>query len=195
MRRFQTYTLDQPLLLAPFLQDWLPEDHLARFIVEIVSELDLNDVSWGNDARGAEVYHPEMLTRLLLYGCATGLASSHRIEMATYDSVPFRYLAGIQRLDRDTIATIRQQHLEALMNPDGGKQKDASDESAQFKEKRGIREFRIRGFKKTKTEWLLICLTHNLLNLYRHDWPAKRANGKPDYPGKQENERTISQIS
>ncbi|MBK9168188.1 MAG: transposase [Bryobacterales bacterium] len=66
------------------------------------------------DDRGAEGYHPEMLTRLLLYGYATGLTSSRRIEKATYDSVPFRYLAAGQHPDHDTIAAFRQQHLEAL---------------------------------------------------------------------------------
>jgi transposase len=104
-------------LLAPSLQDWLPEDHLARFIAEIVSELDLKpilDVYWRKDARGAEAYHPEMLTRLLLCGYATGLTSSRGIEKATYDSVPFRYLAADQHPDHDTIASFRRQHLEAL---------------------------------------------------------------------------------
>jgi transposase len=117
MRRFRTSTLDQPLLLAPALQDWLPEDHLARFIAEVVRELNLQpilDVYQRKDGRGALGYHPEMLTGLLLYGYATGLTSSRRIEKATYDSVPFRYLAADQHPDHDTIAAFRQQHLEAL---------------------------------------------------------------------------------
>lgn len=117
MRRFRTCTLDQPLLLAPSLQEWLPEKHLARFIAEVVSELNLKpilDVYWRKDGRGAEGYHPEMLTRLLLYGYATGLTSSRRIEKSTYDSVPFRFLAADQHPDHDTIASFRQQHLEAL---------------------------------------------------------------------------------
>jgi len=117
MRRFRTCTLDQPLLLAPSLQEWLPEKHLARFIAEVVSELNLKpilDVYWRKDGRGAEGYHPEMLTRLLLYGYATGPTSSRRIEKATYDSVPFRYLAADHHPDHDTIASFRQQHLEAL---------------------------------------------------------------------------------
>jgi transposase len=117
MRRFRTCSLDQPLLVLPSLHDWLPEKHLARFIGEIVGELNLKpilDVYWRKDGRGAEGYHPEMLTRLLLYGYATGLTSSRRIEKATYDSVPFRYLAADQHPDHDTIAAFRQQHLEAL---------------------------------------------------------------------------------
>lgn len=117
MKRFRTSTLDQPLLLPPSLHDWLAENHLARFIAEIVGELDLKpilDVYWRKDSRGAEGYHPEMLTRLLLYGYATGLTSSRRIEKATYDMVPFRYLAADQHPDHDTIASFRQQHLEQL---------------------------------------------------------------------------------
>jgi transposase len=117
MRRFRTCTLDQPLLLAPSLQDWLPEHHLARFIAEVVGELNLEPilaVYQRKDHRGAEGYHPEMLTRLLLYGYATGLTSSRRIEKATYDNVAYRYLAADQHPDHDTIAAFRQQHLDAL---------------------------------------------------------------------------------
>ena len=117
MRRFRPCTLDQPLLVAPSLHDWLPEAHLARFIAEVVAALDLQpilDPYFRKNNRGAEGYHPEMLTRLLLYGYATGLTSSRRIEKATYDSVPFRYLAADQHPDHDTIANFRRQHLEAL---------------------------------------------------------------------------------
>lgn len=117
MRRFRTCTLDQPLLVAPSLQDWLPESHLARFLAEVVSTLNLQpilDHYFRKNKRGAEGYHPEMLTRLLLYGYATGLTSSRRIEKATYDQVPFRYLAADQHPDHDTIASFRRQHVEAL---------------------------------------------------------------------------------
>ncbi|MCC6262121.1 MAG: transposase [Bryobacterales bacterium] len=117
MRRFRTSTLDQPLLVTPSLHDWLPANHLARFIAEVVAELDLQPILatyLRKNARGALGYHPEMLTRLLLYGYATGLTRSRRIERATYDSVPFRTLAADQHPDHDTIANFRQQHLEAL---------------------------------------------------------------------------------
>ena len=122
MRRFRPCTLDQPLLVAPSLHDWLPEAHLARFIAEVVAALDLQpilDPYFRKNNRGAEGYHPEMLTRLLLYGYATGLTSSRRIEKATYDSVPFRYLAADQHPDHDTIANFRRQHLEARQRADG----------------------------------------------------------------------------
>ena len=99
------------------MHDWLREDHIACFIAEVVSELDLKPilvVYQHKDNRGAEGYHPEILTRLLLSGYASGVTSSRRIEKATYDVVPFRYLAADQHPDHDTIANFRQQHLEAL---------------------------------------------------------------------------------
>ena len=106
MRRFRPCTLDQPLLVAPSLHDWLPENHLARFIAEVVSELDLKpilDVYRRKDNRGAEGYHPEMLTRLLLYGYAIGITSSRRIGF--WDRVWDRVLgsgSGIRLLNPDS---------------------------------------------------------------------------------------------
>jgi transposase len=117
MQRFRTSTLDQPLLLPPSLHDWLAENSLARFIAEIVSELNLDpieDTYRRKDGRGAAGYHPELLVRLLLYGYSIGITSSRRLEKATYDMVPFRYLAADQHPDHDTIAAFRQRHLEEL---------------------------------------------------------------------------------
>lgn len=105
------------MLLPASLQDWLPESHLARFIAEVVGELNLDAIlaAYGRkDNRGRQGYHPELLVRLLLYGYAIGLTSSRRIEKATYDNVAFRYLAADQHPDHDTIANFRQQHLEEL---------------------------------------------------------------------------------
>ena len=97
------------------MQDWLPEDHLARFVAEVVDTLDLREI-YGQyerkDGRGLAAYHPLMLTRLLLYGYATGRVSSWQLEQATHDDVAFRYLAADQHPDHDTIAQFRQQHLE-----------------------------------------------------------------------------------
>ena len=117
MKRFRTCTLDQPFLLPPALQEWLPEGHLARFIADVAESLNLSEiysVYERKDGRGLAAYHPLMLTRLLLYGYATGKTSSRRIERATYDDVAFRYLSADQHPDHDTIAAFRQQHLEAL---------------------------------------------------------------------------------
>lgn len=115
--RFRVCDLDQQFLLPPSLQDWLPEDHLARFIADIMNELDLSAIyrEYGRkDGRGLSAYHPLLLTRLLLYGYCVGMTSSRRIERATHDDVAFRYLAANQHPDHDTIAVFRQQHLEAL---------------------------------------------------------------------------------
>jgi transposase len=114
---FRPCSLDQPFLLPPSLQDWLPEDHLARFVAEITETLDLSEIYAcyeRNDGRGLAAYHPLLLTRLLLYAYATGRTSSRRIEQGTYDDLAFRYLAADQHPDHDTIASFRQEHLEAL---------------------------------------------------------------------------------
>lgn len=116
-KHFRSCTLNQPLLLPPCLQDWLPEDHLARFIGEVAEELDLSAIYAdyeSRDGRGLAAYHPQLLTRLLLYGYCTGITSSRRIEQATHDDIAFRYLAADQHPDHDTIAHFRQQHLAAL---------------------------------------------------------------------------------
>ena len=99
------------------MQDWLPGDHLARFIAEIADQLDLRVILahyTRKDGRGAEAYHPVMLVRLLLYAYCVGEASSRKMEKATYDDVAFRYLAANQHPDHDTIANFRRQHLEPL---------------------------------------------------------------------------------
>jgi transposase len=96
-KRFRVCDLDQPFLLPPSLQDWLPESHLARFIADVTNELDLSAIYREyvrKDSRGLSVYHPLLLTRLLLYGYCTGITSSRRIERATHDDIAFRYLAA-----------------------------------------------------------------------------------------------------
>ena len=116
-KRFRVCGLDQPFLLPPSLQDWLPEDHLARFIADVTNELDLSAIYAQyerQDGRGLSAYHPLLLTRLLLYGYCVGVTSSRRIERATHDDVAFRYLAANQRPDHDTIAAFRRQRLDAL---------------------------------------------------------------------------------
>jgi transposase len=95
----------------------LPEDHLARFVADVTNELDLSPIYAEyerSDGRGLSAYHPLLLTRLLLYGYSIGITSSRAIERATYDNVAFRYLAADQHPDHDTIASFRQEHLEAL---------------------------------------------------------------------------------
>ena len=117
MKRFRTCSLDQPFLMPPSLDDWLPEGHLARFVAQVVGELDLAEISAAysrRDGRGKAAYHPEMMVRVLVYCYATGVRSSRRIERASYEDVAVRYLCANQHPDHDTIAAFRQQHLEAL---------------------------------------------------------------------------------
>jgi transposase len=116
-KRFRVCALDQLFLFPPSLQDWLPEDHLARFIADIMNELDLSAIYREyerKDGRGLSAYHPLLLTRLLLYGYCVGITSSRHIERDTQDDVAFRYLAANQHPDHDTIASFRQEHLDAL---------------------------------------------------------------------------------
>ena len=116
-KRFRTCALDQPYLLPPSLQEWLPDRHLARFIAEVVDELDLNPIYAAyerTDGRGLSAYHPLMLTRVLLYAYCVGMTSSRRIEKATYEDLAVRYLAADQHPDHDTIAAFRQEHLQEL---------------------------------------------------------------------------------
>ena len=99
---------DTPFLFPPSVQDWLPQDHLARFVVDIVAQLDLSSLRSSYAGRGSKPYDPSMLLALLVYGYATGVSSSRKLEQATYDSVAFRYIAGNQHPDHDTISSFRQ---------------------------------------------------------------------------------------
>ncbi|MEZ5555624.1 IS1182 family transposase [Haliea sp.] len=98
-------------LFPPSMQDWLPEDHLARFVVEVVDQLDLSELTRQYAGRGSQAHHPAVLLSLLIYGYATGVFSSRKIERATYDSIAFRYLAANTHPDHDTIATFRRRFL------------------------------------------------------------------------------------
>ena len=96
------------------MQEWLPEKHLARFVVEIVSRLDLRPLEDAYTKRGSEGYPPSAMVALLVYGYATGVFSSRKLEEATYDSVAFRYIAANTHPDHDTIAHFRKRFLEQL---------------------------------------------------------------------------------
>lgn len=112
--RFIPVDRDSRYLLPPSLDEWLPERHLARFVVEIVSQLDLRTLEAGYAGRGYRAYHPSVLLSLLFYGYATGTYSSRKIEQATWDSVAFRYISGNTHPDHDTIATFRKRFLNEL---------------------------------------------------------------------------------
>lgn len=111
---FRQVDRDTLFLLPPSMEDWLPEGHLARFVVEIVGQLDLTPIKSAYSGRGSKAHHPEMLLALLFYGYATGIFSSRKLEQATYDSVAFRYIAANDHPDHDTIATFRKRFLSEL---------------------------------------------------------------------------------
>jgi len=100
--------------MPPSVQDWLPKNHLARFVVEIVEQLDLRPLRESYAGRGSAAYHPEMLVALLFYGYSIGVRASRKIEAATYESVPFRYIAANSHPDHDTIADFRARFLPQL---------------------------------------------------------------------------------
>lgn len=112
---FRPYDLDQ-LILPPDLREWIPESHLANFIIDVVAGLDLSAIINTYDASrgGQPPLDPRMMVGLLLYGYCTGVTSSRKIERATYDVVPFRVIAADQHPDHDTIAEFRRRHLVAL---------------------------------------------------------------------------------
>jgi transposase len=114
MGNFISADRETDYLFPPSMQDWLPEDHLARFVVEVVDQLDLSELTRQYAGRGSPAHHPAVLLGLLIYGYATGVFSSRKIERATHDSIAFRYLAANTHPDHDTIATFRRRFLPQL---------------------------------------------------------------------------------
>lgn len=114
MSRFIQVDRDTMYLLPPSVDEWLPENHLARFVVEVVDQLDLSRLTVQYGGRGSAAYHPSVLLALLVYGYATGVFSSRKLERATYDSVAFRFIAANTHPDHDTLANFRQQFLVTL---------------------------------------------------------------------------------
>src|SRR5438132_1550737 len=113
-RTFKTVNYEQALDLTVRLGDCLPPEHLARFVVDSVALLDLSALYAHYGSRGGEPYAPEVLLGLLLYGNATGVFSSRKIERATYEAVPFRFIGGNLHPDHDTLATFRRTFLPEL---------------------------------------------------------------------------------
>ncbi|MGA8261241.1 MAG: IS1182 family transposase [Arenicellales bacterium] len=111
MSNFRPIKRHTDFLLPPSVDEWLPERHLARFVVEVVDELDLSAMVKAYRGSGSASYHPALLLGLLIYGYATKVFSSRAIERATYDSVAFRFIAGNEHPDHDTIAAFRKRFL------------------------------------------------------------------------------------
>jgi transposase len=114
MSNFRTIDRQTGFLLPPSVDEWLPEKHLARFVVEVIDGLDLRAMSGSYRGSGSASYHPRMLLGILVYGYATGVFSSRKLERATYDSVAFRFIAANDHPDHDTIATFRRRFLKEI---------------------------------------------------------------------------------
>lgn len=111
---FKEYNRNVSYLLPPSVDEWLPDDHLARFVAEVVERLDISDIISEYSYRGEKAYNPAVLLGLLFYGYATGTFSSRKIEEKTYTSIDFRYIAANQHPDHDTIANFRKRFLPQL---------------------------------------------------------------------------------
>ncbi|MGH8965865.1 MAG: IS1182 family transposase, partial [Actinomycetes bacterium] len=115
-KTFRPFNPDQDLLLPPSLDDWLPAEHLARFIADLVDEhLDLSRIQAAyTEGRGGPPYDPRLMVRILLFGYTTGVRSSRKLEAACIDVVAFRWLAAGSAPDYRAIARFRKRHLSAL---------------------------------------------------------------------------------
>jgi transposase len=114
MSNFRPTDRQTGFLMPPSVDEWLPERHLARFVVEVVEGLDLRAMSGSYGGSGSACYHPTILLSLLVYGYASGVFSSRKLERATYDSVAFRFIAGNEHPDHDTIASFRRRFLRQI---------------------------------------------------------------------------------
>ncbi len=114
MSNFRPIDRQTAFLLPPSVEDWLPERHLARFVVEVIEGLDVSAMSGAYRGSGSASYHPRLLLAVLVYGYATGVFSSRKLERATYDSVAFRFVAANQHPDHDTIAAFRKRFLKEI---------------------------------------------------------------------------------
>jgi transposase len=114
MSNFRPIDRDTDFLMPPSVNEWLPERHLARFVVEVIAGLDLRSMTSVYRGSGEASYHPGVLLGLIVYGYATGVFSSRKLERATYDSVAFRYVAANDHPDHDTIAAFRKRFLKSI---------------------------------------------------------------------------------
>ncbi len=115
-KTFRPYVPEQDLLLPPSLRDWLPEDHLAFFVSDLIDQLDLSAITavYEAEERGYPPYHPVMLTKVLVYAYCVGVFSSRKIQRRLMEDVAFRVLAAGNAPDFRTIADFRKTHLVAL---------------------------------------------------------------------------------
>ena len=116
IKTYLPYEPDQQLLLPAALQEWLPDDHLAYFISDVVDQLDMSKVTarYERERRGEPPYHPRMMVKVLLYGYCMGVASSRRIAQRLHEDIAFRVLAANNTPDFRTISDFRKDNVDAL---------------------------------------------------------------------------------
>jgi transposase len=115
-KTFRSYLPEQDLLLPPSLRDWLPEQHLAYFVSDVVDQLDLSRIEsvYEKEERGQPPYHPRMMAKILIYAYCVGVFSSRRMQKRLVEDVAFRVLAAGNQPDFRTLSDFRKLHLEAL---------------------------------------------------------------------------------
>ncbi len=115
-KTYRPYDPDQQLLLPAAMREWLPDDHLAYFVSDVVDELELSEITarYEGESRGGPPYHPRMMVKVLLYGYCVGVASSRRIAQRLHEDIAFRVLAANNTPDFRTISDFRKDNLDAL---------------------------------------------------------------------------------
>ena len=118
-KTYLPYEPDQQLLLPAALQEWLPDDHLAYFISDVVDQLDMSEVTarYERERRGVPPYHPRMMVKVLLYGYCVGVASSRRIAQRLHEDIAFRVLAANNTPDFRTISDFRKDNVDCTVGP------------------------------------------------------------------------------
>ena len=115
-KTFRTWKIDEPLFLPPMVGDFVAEDHLARFVLNLVrDDIDLAAITgtYGSE-RGQPPFDPTMMTTLLLYSYCCGIYSSRRIAKACRERVDFMSIVGLDAPDFRTVSDFRKRHLKAL---------------------------------------------------------------------------------
>lgn len=114
MSNFRPTNRDTGFLMPPSVDEWLPQRHVAGFVVDVVEGLDLSELEKSYRGSGSACYHPAMLLGLLVYGYSTRVLSSRALARASYDLVAFRFIAGNEHRDHDTIARFRKRFLQQI---------------------------------------------------------------------------------